>query len=153
MRFRARYAAFLAVTLATCAVAQAAPDKAVFVFADRTDRHAKYSSSEVFHSLLDDTLKFLRENNVVMAVDEFGGRTYSENTTPVETIFTMARDAKATSVLHLNVDRPAMKWIKVTVRCYDGAGKLLWEDKAESGGGFSGAHGLRVAGERLREIL
>jgi hypothetical protein len=126
---------------------------AVFVFADRTDRHAKYSSSEVFHSLLDDTLAFLREHQVAMAVDEFGGRTYSENQTPVETIFTMARDAHATSVLHLNVDRPATKWMKVTVRCYDIAGKLLWEDKAESGGGFSGAHGLTVTKERLRESL
>jgi hypothetical protein len=126
---------------------------AVFVFADRTDRHAKYSSSEVFHSLLDDTLAFLRANQVAMAVDKFAGRTYSENQTPLETIFTMARDAHATSVLHLNVDRPVTKWMKVTVRCYDITGKLLWEDKAESGGGFSGEHGLRVTQERLRDLL
>jgi hypothetical protein len=128
-----------------------AKSSAVFVFADRTDRHAKYSRSEVFHSLLDDTLSFLRENHVAMAVDEFAGRTYSENQTPVETIFTMARDAHATSVL--NVDRPVSKWMKVVVRCYDIGGKLLWEDKAESGGGFSGPHGLRVTQERLRELL
>jgi hypothetical protein len=126
---------------------------AVFVFADRTDRHAKYSKSEVFHALLDDTLSFLRENHLSMAVDEFAGRTYSENQTPIETILNMARDAHATSVLHLNVDRPISKWMKVSVRCYDINGKLLWEDKAESGGGFSGEHGLSVTKERLRALL
>jgi hypothetical protein len=125
----------------------------VFVFADRTDRHAKYSKSEVFHSVVDDVQAFLIENKVSMAKDEFGGRSYSENETPTETILNIARDSKATFVLHLNVDRPVTKWIKVTVRCYDISGKLLWEDKAESGGGFSGEHGLEVTKKRLRELL
>ncbi len=142
-------------------MAQTAPSEAaassklpaVFVFADRTDRHAKYSSSEVFHDLLNDVTAFLKESKLSMATDEFGGRSYSENQTPIETIMAIARDNNATSVLHLNVDRPLTKWMKVSVRCYNLDGKLLWEDKAESGGGMSGGHGLKVTKERLREVL
>ena len=41
------------------APAGSAPQQ-VFVFLQRTDRHAKYSSPEVFHNVLDDLLNYLK---------------------------------------------------------------------------------------------
>ncbi|MGB7849173.1 MAG: hypothetical protein WBL63_26405 [Candidatus Acidiferrum sp.] len=63
----------------------------VFVFAQRTDRHGKYSSSEVFHNAMDDLMAHLKEKNVVIAVDEFGGRNYAESATPMDTVLKIAR--------------------------------------------------------------
>ena len=125
----------------------------VFVFVQRTDRHGKYSKSEVFHDAMDDLLAYLKEKNVAIAVDEFGGRNYAESATPMETVFKIARDAKASSLLYVVVDRPLTKWIKMTAKCYDMAGKELWVEEASSGGGLSGEGGLKSTKKRLRERL
>jgi hypothetical protein len=117
----------------------------VFVFVQRTDRHAKYSSPEVFHNVLNDLLEYLKAKNVAIAVDEFGGRNHAEGATPLDTIFNIARDAKATSVMYVVVDRPMMKWLKITVQCFDMNRKQLWQEEASSGGGLSGGHGFEVS--------
>lgn len=121
----------------------------VFVFVQRTDRHAKYSSPDVFHSALKDLMDYLKGKNVAIAVDEFGGRNSAEGATPMETVFNIARDAKASSVLYVVVDRPKTKWIKMTVQCFDVSGKQLWQEEASSGGGLSGAHGFKVTMKKL----
>lgn len=125
----------------------------VFVFVQRTDRHAKYSSAEVFHNVLNDLLDYLKAKNVAMAVDEFGGRNHAEGATPLDTIFTIARDAKASSVMYVVVDRPAMKWLKITVQCFDMNRKQLWQEEASSGGGLSGSHGFEVSTKKLHAQL
>jgi hypothetical protein len=125
----------------------------VFVFVQRTDRHAKYSKPEVFHDALNDILTYLAEKNVAIAVDEFGGRNHAEGATPLDTIFSIARDAKANSVLYFVVDRPATKWIKISAECFDISGKSLWQEEASSGGGLSGAHGLEVTSKKLHAQL
>ena len=125
----------------------------VFVFVQRTDRHAKYSSPDVFHSVLKDLMDYLKGKNVAIAVDEFGGRNSAEGATPMETVFNIARDAKASSVLYVVVDRPKTKWIKMTVQCFDMSGKQLWQEEASSGGGLSGAHGLEVTMKKLQAQL
>lgn len=114
----------------------------VFVFVQRTDRHAKYSKPEVFHDALTDILNYLASKNIAIAVDEFGGRNHAEGATPMDTVLSIGRDAKANTVLYFTVDRPATKWIKISVQCFDMNGKQLWQDEASNGGGFSGAHGL-----------
>jgi hypothetical protein len=125
----------------------------VFVFVQRTDRHAKHSSQEMFHDAMNAVFDYLKQKNVAIAVDDFGGRNHAEGATPMETVFSIARDAKADTVLWVEVDRPLSKWLKVTIQCYDMNNKLLWEEKAESGGGFSGAHGLEVTTKRIQEGL
>lgn len=125
----------------------------VFVFVMRTKGHQKYSKAEVFQSVVDDVLGYLKEKKVAQAVDEFGGRTHSEDEMPIQSVLNIAKDTGATSVLYLIVDRPVTKWVKVVTRAYDMNGNLLWEEKAESGGGMSGAHGLRVTLDRLHEAL
>ena len=125
----------------------------VFVFVQRTDRHAKYSSPEVFHNVLTDLLDYLKTKNVAIAVDEFGGRNSAEGATPLDTIFNIARDAKANSVLYVAVDRPVTKWLKITVQCFDMNRKQLWQEESSSGGGLSGGHGFEVSTKKLHAQL
>lgn len=121
----------------------------VFVFLQRASSHVKYSKPEVFHDVLDDMMRYLKEKNVAMAIDQFGNRTHSEDEMPLATVQGIARDSGATYLLYAMVERPVTKWIKVTVRCYDMAGQRLWQEEAASGGGLSGGHGLEVTLERL----
>ena len=125
----------------------------VYVFVQRSEAHVKRSSSEMFEKAMNDLFDYLKAKNVAIAVDEFGGRNHAESPTPMETVFNIARDAKATSVLYVVVDRPAMKWMKMTARCYDMNGKQLWQVEASSGGGLSGAHGLEVTTKHLHQEL
>lgn len=126
----------------------------VFVFVQRTDRHGKYSKSDVFHNATNDLLEYLKGKNVAIAVDEFGGRTFAESATPLETVFNIAREAKARSVLYVTVDRPKTKWIEITAQCYDMSGNVMWKEEASNGNGdMSGGAGLKTAEKRMREKL
>jgi hypothetical protein len=125
----------------------------VFLFVQRTDGHVKHSSSEVFHNVLNDVSDYLKSNNVAVAVDEFGGRNHAESATPLDTIFSIANDAKATSVMYVVVDRPLTKWLKITVRCFDMNRKQLWQEEVSSGGGLSGGHGFEVSTKKLHAQL
>lgn len=137
--------------------AQIAPAPAgqakVFLFVQRTDQHVKHSSREVFENALNDLLEYLKGKNVAIAVDEFGGRNHAESATPMETVFNIARDAGANSVLYVVVDRPLTKWLKMTVECFDMSGKKLWQEEASSGGGLSGGHGFEVTTKKLHALL
>jgi hypothetical protein len=125
----------------------------VFVFIQRTDRHAKYSSGEVFQNTVKDLMEYFKSKNLAMAVDEFGGRNSAEGAMPLETVFNIARDAKASSLLYVLVDRPPSKWIKLTAQCYEIGGKQLWQEEVSSGGGLSGAHGFKVATQKMHALL
>jgi hypothetical protein len=127
--------------------------KKVFVFVQRTDRHAKYSKPEVFHDALTDILNYLASKNIAIAVDEFGGRNHAEGATPIDTVLNIGRDAKANNVLYFVVDRPVTKWIKISVQCFDMSGKQLWQGEASNGGGLSGAHGLEATTKTLHSKL
>jgi hypothetical protein len=125
----------------------------VFVFVQRTPSHVKISTSAVFHEVVDDVQSYLKTKNIATAIDEFGGKSHSEDVTPLATVQNIARDTGANYLLYAEVDRPALKWIKITLRCYDMAGKTLWEEEASSGGGISGAHGLRVTFDKIHKKL
>ena len=133
--------------------ATAAGQAKVFVFVQRSARHVKYSHSEDFHNAMNDLLDYLKSKNVAIAVDAFGGRNSAEASTPMETVMNIARDAKASGVLYVEVDRPISKWIKITVQCLDIGGKQLWQEEASSGGGLSGGHGLEVTTKKLHVAL
>jgi len=141
-----------ATNLSQSASAASIEQLKVFVFVQRTDRHAKYSSSEVFQNALNDLLDYLKAKNVAIAVDEFGGRNHAEGATPMETVFNIARDAKASSVLYVVVDRPMTKWIKITAQCFDMKGKQFWQEEASSGGPIwkgLGAQGFQLTTQKL----
>ena len=125
----------------------------VFVFVQRTDRHAKYSKPEVFNDALTDILNYLAAKNIAIAVDEFGGRNHAEGAMPMETVLSIGHDAKASNVLYFLVDRPVTKWIKISAQCFDMNGKQLWQDEASNGGGLSGSHGLEATTKALHRKL
>jgi hypothetical protein len=130
-----------------------ASQQKVLVFVQRTDRHTKYSNSEVFHGVLNDLLEYLKTKNAAIAVDEFGGRNHAEDETPLDTVFTIARDSKANSVMYVVVDRPMTKWLKITVQSFDMNRKELWKEEVSSGGGMSGTHGLEVCTKKIHAQL
>lgn len=142
-----------ASTVEGAGASRAVVQKKVYVFAVRTNRHVKFSSSEVFHNVLNDLLEYLKTKNVAIAVDEFGGRNHAEGFTPLDTVFTVARDIKADSVLYVEVDRPKTKWLKITARSFDMEQKELWKEEVSNGGGFSGEHGFKACTENLHKLL
>ncbi len=140
-------------TNASSATAAPTVQPKVFVFIQRTDRHAKYSKPEVFNDVVNDIFSYLKDKNVAIAVDEFGVRNKAEGATPIDTIFNIAADAKANSVMYVVVDRPLSKWLKVTVQCFDMNRKMLWQEEVSSGGGLSGEHGFQVSTQKLHAQL
>jgi hypothetical protein len=107
------------------------PRKAgVFVEMYETDAHKKRSSPEIAYQVVDDVVSYLKSQGVSITPDQ----------------------SSAGYRLRLTVDRPMMKWVKVTVEAYR-AETLLWQQVAESGGGLDGSHGLRVTIDRLHKLL
>jgi hypothetical protein len=125
----------------------------VYVFAQRTQRHIKYSDADVFDSAIKDINDYLKTTSVAVAYEVPGTLSHSEFTTPTDKILAAAKYTHAESVLYIEVDRPINKWIEFRVRCLDATGKELWNLKAGSGGGFTGAHGLQVGLEHLHTEL
>lgn len=127
--------------------------KKVFLFVQRTERHAKYSKPEVFHEALDDIKSYLKSKNVAIAEDEFGGRDHAEGAMPLETVFKIAAEAGASGLLYVVVDRPLTKWIKVEVTSYDADGKKLWQEEASNGAAMTGGGGFSATAKKLHEKL
>jgi hypothetical protein len=125
-----------------------------YVFVQRTSRHAEYSSPEVFHNVLHDLLDYFKTKNVAIAVDESGGLNHAERLTSLDTIFASARDAKASSVIYVVVDRPFTQWLKITVQCFNIDRKQLWQEEALSGaGGLTSRHEFEIATKKLHTQL
>jgi len=105
--------------------------RSVFVDMERTESHTKRSSADVAYALVDAVTNHLKAKGVAVASGK----------------------SPAQYHLRLIVDRPVMKWVKVTVEAYGDGDQPLWTSVAESGGGLSGEHGLRVATERLQKLI
>jgi S1-C subfamily serine protease len=97
----------------------------------RTASHMTYSSEDVAIAVFDSVVDYLRMKNVNLA----------------------SAGSNSEYSLYLTVDRPIMKWLKVDIEARNADGVLLWRGKAESGGGLTGAHGLRVTEERIQKLL
>jgi hypothetical protein len=77
-------------------------------------------------------LGYMKTKSISMAVDEFAGKSNSEDETPLSTVQNIAHDSGATYLLYVSVERPVTEWIKVTLTRYDMAGKKLWEEETSS---------------------
>lgn len=132
----------------------AAPGPAAVYFAAyRTPRHMKYSKPRVFHEAVAGVVEYLQGNGVRIAEDPVRKRIETSDFIPVSTLVNIARDAGASSLLLLTVDRPITKWVKFNVEAYDLSGSLLWKESASEGGGFGGKGGVKKALNKLRKRL
>ena len=124
-----------------------------YFFAYRTPRHLKYSKPEVFHEVSNDLLDFFKSKQVLIVSDPERGNIQTSEQFSVESLLNLTRDAKASHLLYLAVDRPVTAWVRVTLQCYDLNGKMLWEEKASEGGGLSGKGGVRSSLDKIKKGL
>jgi hypothetical protein len=126
----------------------------VYVVAFRTPAHVRTSSPDVFHTAASDVRKMLTEKKVRLVEDPERGFIENESQMSVGSMTALAKDAGAGYLLLVTVDRPASKWIKLTLRSYSLDGKLLWEESVDSGmSAMSGASGYKKCFEKLNSKL
>ena len=88
----------------------------------------KHSKPQVFHQAVADVVEYLQANHVRIAEDPVRKRIETSDFIPVATLVNIARDAGASSLLLLTVDRPITKWVKFNLEAYDLSGSLLWKE-------------------------
>jgi hypothetical protein len=77
-------------------------------------------------------LDFLKRNEVKIIADPERGTIQTDELFSLDSLLNLTKNAGATSLLYVTVDRPATSWLKVTVQCYDLSGKVLWEEHASA---------------------
>jgi hypothetical protein len=128
----------LLVTALPAAQSPAPPTPGVYFVAYRTQAHIKYSTPDVFHKFADDLIAYLKSQNVIIIEDPERGILQTDESFSTESLLNLTKNAGATFLVLATIDRPASKWIKVTVQAYDLTGALLWSEEASSGGGLTG---------------
>ena len=123
-----------------------------YFVAYRTPAHVKYSGPEVFHGIADQMLEFLKSKQVVLVTDPERPSFQTSELFSVESLLKLAREAGASHLLYLTVDRPVTKWVKITLQCFDLSGKLLWQEVTD-GWGRSGKGGVYKAVEKMGKKL
>jgi hypothetical protein len=120
-----------------------------FVFFQRTRGHARNSTPDVFKQVVDDIQGYLKANRVAVVIDvpSWGDEL------PLPAVQQMAHDSKAAYLLYVVIDRPATKWLKVTVQCYDAMGQQIWVEQSSAGREWSGGKGVRDVLRKLHEQL
>jgi len=135
------------------AQSEAAKPAAVYFAAYRTPRHMRYSKPEVFHETVSGVVEYLETYRVQIVQDPVRKRIETSDLIPVATLVNIAREAGASSVLLLTLDRPLTKWVKITLEAYDLSGALLWKETVDEGGGLSGKGGVKKALGKLEKRL
>jgi hypothetical protein len=125
----------------------------VYYVAYRTPAHVSRSSPDVFHDVANEMLDFLKKNDVNVVADPERGTIETNELFSLDSLLSLTKNAGATYLLYLTVDRPAASWLKMTVQCYDLSGKLLWEEYASASGGLSGKGAPSKVMENLRKKL
>ena len=126
----------------------------VLVFAYRTPAHVQYSKPEVFVGIVDDLMLFLKSNNVSLVNDLIHKPVETEQATSTYTLVTYLRQIGARRLIYLTVDRPLSAWVKLTLRCYDADGKLVWEETIPGAAHWGREHtGVSRATEELHKRL
>ena len=129
----------------------------VAILTSRTSAHVSRSSQEVYQATVDELLFALRSEGVRMYMYNDGVFPQLPASQPASlyNLVAFAESVGVESVLHIEVDRPWNKWLKLTLKCYDLDGTLLWAEAGTAGGGLiSGADVADLTGKianRLRE--
>ena len=132
---------------------QPVPNDSVLFFAQRTDNHTERSSAEVFRDVVDNILIFLKSNKILLANDRIDQSMMASSPSMYD-LFKFNRNyVGASHILYLTVDRPFSRWISLTIECYDRDGKLLWEEKSESGWSSLNSNHMPIVEKLQNKIL
>jgi len=101
-----------------------------YAAAFRTPKHVKLSKPEVFHTTVEEVVHYLETNNVYLVTDPLRARIETQDPISIESLVRITKDAGASYLLYITVDRPVTQWLKVTVECYDLDQKMLWRESA-----------------------
>lgn len=122
-----------------------------YIYFQRTRRHEKYGTPEVFQQVVNEINQYLSANGVVALME--GNTIAVGNELPVSAVQEMARDSGAAYLLYVVVDRPMSKWLKVTMQCFDTSGREVWREEASAGGGLTGRAAPGDTLQKLRDEL
>lgn len=106
-----------------------------YVAAFRTSKHVMASKPEVFHDAVGEVVRYLDERKVDLVSDPLRPRIETQDAISIDSLVKIAKQAGASYLLYIIVDRPATQWLKVIVQCYDLDQKMLWQESA----GYTGA--------------
>ena len=107
-----------------------------YVAAFRTSKHVTASKPEVFHGTVEEVVRYLESNKVDLVSDPLRPRIETQDAISIGSLVKIAKDAGASYLLYIVVDRPLTQWLKVTVQCYDLDQKMLWQATAGYSGSF-----------------
>ena len=107
-----------------------------YVAAFRTPKHVTTSKPEVFHDAVEAVVSYLQENRVDLISDPLRSRIETQDPISIESLVKITKDAGASYLLYIVVDRPLAQWLKITVQCYDLDQKMLWQESAGYTGSF-----------------
>lgn len=127
---------------------RAQPSNGSYAAVFRTPKHVMASKPDVFHSAVEEVVRFLESKNVDLVSDPLRPRIETEDPISIERLAKIAKDAGASYLLYIIIDRPISQWLKVTVQCYDFDGKMLWQESA----GYTGAFDVNSK-KALPEIM
>jgi len=119
-----------------------------YIAAFRTPKHVAISKPEVFHDTVEEVVRYLENKNVELVSDPLRSRIETQDAISIDSLLKIAKDAGASYLLYIVVDRPMAQWLKVTVQCYDLDQKMLWQASA----GYTGAFDVNSK-KALPEIM
>lgn len=124
-----------------------------YLFIQRTHGHVKFSDPETFHRAATAIKELFRQQNISIVEDPLRGTLETSEEFSLPSVLKLARDAGATHLLYVRVERPVTKWLKIRVQCYDLNGRMLWEESASHGGGWNSGKSLeKITAELGRRL-
>jgi hypothetical protein len=106
-----------------------------YIAAFRTPKHVTISKPEVFHDAVEEVVHYLEDKKVDLVIDPLRPRIETQDAISIDSLVKITKDAGASYLLYIIVDRPVAQWLKVTVQCYDLDQRMLWQASA----GYTGA--------------
>jgi hypothetical protein len=119
-----------------------------YIAAFRTSKHVMASKPEVFHDVVEEVVRYLDDKRVDLVSDPLRPRIETQDAISIDSLIKIVKDAGASYLLYIIVDRPVSQWLKVTVQCYDLDQKMLWQESA----GYTGAFDVNSK-KALPEIM
>ena len=128
-------------------------DGGVYYAAFRTSAHIARSSPDIFHSVSQDLLEYLKSKGVRIVADPERGVLETSDQMSTQSMMRLAKLTRASSLLLVTVDRPFASWLKITVQSFDENGKQLWEENADKKGGVNGKTAPQDVEEKIKRRL